>query len=489
MPRTTSPAHLSPEQFRALAHQTLDLILDYHATIDQRPVRSRVDPGDVLAALPERPPEQPGDQDEWPAILDDVRRIILPALTHWQSPGFFGYFPANGSWPAVLGDLLSTGLGVQGMLWQTSPAITELETRMLDWMARLCGLPEIFLSTGEGGGVIQGTASEATLVAMVAARHRLRTARPQIDPRTLVAYTSNQAHSSVLKATRIAGIEHLRLIATDANHAMDPVDLARQFRDDLSQGLTPFYVCATAGTTSSGAFDPIDAIASTRTELAPDAWLHVDAAWAGSAAVCPEHRGFLEGLSGADSYCTNPHKWLLTNFDCDLFYVADRQTLIDSLSVTPEYLRNSATDSGAVIDYRDWQVPLGRRFRALKLWFVMRHYGAEGLQAHIRQHVAWAEWLEQQVLHDDRFELAAPRSLSLVCLRLAGDRDAQTQALLEAANATGKVLLTHTTLPTQDARQRYAIRVAIGGSNATFESVRALWNLLATHAPDARRSL
>lgn len=436
----------------------------------------------MLAALPESPPDQPGGREAWPDILEDVREIILPALTHWQSPGFFGYFPANGSWPAVLGDLISTGLGVQGMLWQTSPAVTELETRMLDWMARLCGLPEKFLSTGTGGGVIQGTASEATLVAMVAARHRLRLQHPETDPRTLVAYTSTQAHSSVLKATRIAGIEHLRLIPTDADHAMDPAALDEQFTQDLAKGLTPFYICATAGTTSSGAFDPIAGIARARDQHAPDAWLHVDAAWAGSAAVCPEHRGFLDGLDRADSYCTNPHKWLLTNFDCDLFYVADRAVLVDSLSVTPEYLRNSATDSGAVIDYRDWQVPLGRRFRALKLWFVMRHYGAGGLRAHIRQHVEWAQWLEQQILADDRFELAAPRSLSLVCLRLAGDRDADTRALLEAANATGRVLLTHTTLPDAQDRDHYTIRVAIGGVGHTRQSVEALWNLLAAHA-------
>lgn len=445
-------------------------------------MRSEAKPGDVLAALPDLPPTDPAGDDEWPAILDDVREIILPALTHWQSPGFFGYFPATGSWPAVLGDLLSTGLCVQGMLWQTSPAVTELETRVLDWMARLCDLPEKFLSTSKGGGVIQGTASEATLVAMVAARHQLRTRRPDINPGTLVAYTSTQAHSSVLKATRIAGIEHLRLVPTDAEHALDPQALRSLIEQDNADGLTPFYVCATAGTTSSGAFDPIDQIAGVRDDLAPDAWLHVDAAWAGSAAVCPEFRWFLKGLERADSYCTNPHKWLLTNFDCDLFYVADRATLIDSLSVTPEYLRNTATDSGAVIDYRDWQIPLGRRFRSLKLWFVLRHYGAAGLQAHIRQHLRWAEWLEEQIMADDRFELAAPRSLALLCLRLAGDRDDETRAMLEAANASGKVLLTHTTLPDADGRDRYTIRVAIGGVNNSLDSVKALWSLLGSLA-------
>ena len=432
----------------------------------------------MLAALPERPPDAGASDAEWDAILNDVREIVLPALTNWQSPGFYGYFPANGSWPAVLGDLLSTGLGVQGMLWQTGPAITEVETRMLDWMAHLFGLPEKFLSSGPGGGVIQGTASEATLVALVSARHRIRKRRPHDKPNTLVAYTSEQAHSSVLKATRIAGIEHLRLVPTEAHHALDAGRLRELVARDTDAGLVPFYLCATAGTTGSGAFDPIAQIADARDDLAPDAWLHVDGAWAGSAAVCPEHRGFLDGLARAQSYCTNPHKWLLTSFDCDLFYVDDRSILIDALSVTPEYLRNSASDSGAVIDYRDWQIPLGRRFRALKLWFVMRHYGAQGLQAHIRQHVAWARWLEAEIDASPHFELAAPRSLSLVCLRLAGDRDEATQALLKAANASGRVLLTHTTLPDRHGRHRYTIRVAIGGSGHSFQSVRSLWDLL-----------
>lgn len=415
-------------------------------------------------------------------MLRDVQNIVLPALTHWQSPGFYGYFPANGSWPAVLGDLISTGLGVQGMLWQTGPAITEVETRMLDWMADLCGLPESFRSTSQGGGVIQGTASEATLVAMVAARHRIRSRHRDIKPGQLVAYTSEQAHSSVLKATRIAGIEHLRLVPTDADYALDATALRSAVERDVAQGLVPFYVCATAGTTGSGAFDPIPTIADVRDALAPNMWLHVDGAWAGSAAVCPEHRRFLDGLERAESYCFNPHKWLLTNFDCDLFYVSDRRTLIDALSVTPEYLRNSASDSGAVIDYRDWQVPLGRRFRGLKLWFVIRHYGAQGLQAHIRQHVAWAQWLEGAVKGDPRFELAAPRSLSLVCLRLAGERDGDTRKLLERANDTGKVLLTHTTLPDKQGRPRYTIRVAIGGAGHSLQSVQQLWSLLTTLA-------
>lgn len=440
-------------------------------------------------------------EGEWDDALADVENLVLPALMHWQSPRFFGYFPCNSSWPAVLGDLLSTGLGVQGMLWQTGPACTELETRVLDWMADACGLPAAFRSTatyadgphaGEprGGGVIQGTASEATLVALVAARDRLRLLDPALDPRTLVAYCSNQAHSSVLKAARIAGIEHLRSMDVDEAFALDADALEAQLRSDVDAGLRPFYLCATSGTTSSGAFDPIAAMARLRNDHAPHAWLHVDAAWAGAATVCPEHRGFLGGLEHADSYCFNPHKWLLTSFDCDLFWTRDRRALTDALSVTPEYLRNSATEAGGVIDYRDWQIPLGRRFRALKLWFVLRHYGLAGLRAHIRQHVEWAAWLEDQIEASADLELAAPRSLSLVCIRLItrdgespADADARTRSLLERCNATGRLLLTHTTLPT-DGGERYAIRVSIGSTHTRRTHVEEAWDAICTLAAD-----
>jgi len=425
--------------------------------------------------------------------------VVLPGLTHWQSPSFFAYFPANASGPAVLGELLSAGLGVQGMLWSTSPAATELETRVLDWLCELTGLPESYRSsTGTGGGVIQGTASEAALVAMVAARARvLRKLGREAE---LVAYVSTQTHSSVLKAAMLAGVVrnqedtvHLRLLETDAHQALRPEVLERFIREDLAAGRQPFFVCATLGTTSSGAMDPLGPIgeALERTGFtAAGGWLHVDAAWAGSALVCPEHRGMLAGVEAADSFAFNPHKWLLTNFDCNAFYTRDRQSLLEALSVMPEYLRNAASASGSVIDYRDWQIPLGRRFRALKLWFVLRHYGAKGLREYIREHVRLAECFAFWVEGDERFELAAPRSLSLVCFRLKprpGEEpaatDARNRSLLERLNAGGKVFLTHTVLPgVEGGPGRYVLRMAIGSPRTEERHVRAAWDRLAALA-------
>ena len=328
-------------------------------------------------------------------MLRDVDQIIMPGLTHWQSPNFFAYFPANASGPSILGDLLSSGLGVQGMLWATSPACTELETHVLDWLVDLLGLPERFRSSTAGGGVIQDSASSSTLTALLAARERAsggavneHGAGHGAPRQRLTVYTSRDAHSSIEKAVKIAGLgrDNLRLVDTDGRHAMRVDALEAALAADRDAGAIPAMVCATVGTTSSGAVDPVRAIgALCRRE---QVWLHVDAAHAGSATICPEHRRLIDGVEHADSYTFNPHKWLLTNFDCSCFWVADRAALIDALSVLPEYLRNRATDSGAVIDYRDWHVPLGRRFRALKLWFVIRHYGAEGLRAHVRTSIA-----------------------------------------------------------------------------------------------------
>jgi aromatic-L-amino-acid decarboxylase len=385
------------------------------------------------------------------------------------------------------------------MLWSTSPAATEVETRVLDWLAELTGLPEGFRSdSGTGGGVIQGTASEATLVAMVAARERVR--RRGAPPEApLVAYASTQAHSSVLKAAMLCGVArgaddtvHVRMVETDAAYALRPDALERAIREDLAAGRRPFFVCASLGTTSSGALDPLGPIGEVlaRTGVtAAGGWLHVDAAWAGGALVCPELRGMLAGIEAVDSFAFNPHKWLLTNFDLNAFYVRERRALLDALSVTPEFLRNAASESGAVIDYRDWQVPLGRRFRALKLWFVLRHYGARGLRAHIREHVRLAQAFEGWVGEDARFEVAT-RSLGLVCFRLRplpgeapGATDARTRALLERVNATGKVFLTHTVLPgVAGAPARFVLRLAIGGARTEERHVRGAWDLLAANA-------
>ena len=352
---------MTPEEFRKHGRQVIDWIADYMQQVDQYPVVSPAQPGEVRARLPAEPPLQ-GEPFE--RILADVGQIILPGLTHWQSPNFFAFFPSNNSGPSILGELLSAGLGVQGMLWATSPACTELETHVLDWLVRSMGLPEKFLSSSTGGGVLQDSASSASLCALLAARERateFASNRRGID-RPLVAYASAQTHSSIEKAMMIAGLgtDNLRLVDIDDGFRMRPDALADAVEQDRQQGRVPCFVCATVGTTSAGAVDPLDEIGPLCRRCG--LWLHVDAAMAGTAALCPEFRSLLSGLEWADSYCFNPHKWMLVNFDCDCFYVADRTRLIKTLSVLPEYLKNKATESGAVIDYRDWQIPLGRRF-------------------------------------------------------------------------------------------------------------------------------
>lgn len=453
--------HLPPEEFRRRGHQLVDWIADYWERVETLPVRSAVAPGEIRARLPEHAPDQ---GEDWDAILRDVDDIILPGVTHWQSPNWFAYFPANASGPAVLGELLSAGLGVQGMLWSTSPACTELETHVLDWLVEMLGLPDRFRSDGPGGGVLQDTASSAALCALLAARERCAG-----EP---VAYASTQTHSSVEKAARIAGLgaERLRAVAVDGAFAMDPAALRAAMEADRAAGLAPAFVCATLGTTSSHAFDPLPAVAEVCAEFG--AWLHVDAAHAGTAALCPEFRWQNEGLEHADSYCFNPHKWMFTNFDCDCFWVADRGPLLRALSILPEYLRNAPTESGAVIDYRDWHVPLGRRFRALKLWFVIRHYGVEGLRHHVREHVRLAQEFKAWAEADPDWEPAAPAPLNLVCLRhRAGD--AATERVLEAVNASGDLFLTHTRLD-----GRYVIRMSIGQTHTQQRHVRAAWERL-----------
>ncbi|SCL61507.1 aromatic-L-amino-acid decarboxylase [Micromonospora eburnea] len=467
---------MDPEEFRRAGHAVVDWIADYWETVGQRPVTSQDPPGAVAAALPAGPTEQ-GEPVE--AVLADLDRIVAPRLTHWQHPGFFGYFPANTSGPSVLGDLVSSGLGVQGMLWATGPACTELETVMLDWLADLLDLPKRFRSTGPGGGVIQDSASSAALVATLGALHRASKGRWRTDgvDRRYRAYASTQGHSSIEKAARMAGLgaDGVRAIEVDpATQAMRPAALRAAIEADLAAGVVPAIVVATIGTTSTTAVDPVAEIGEICAEHG--VWLHVDAAYAGSAAVCPELRWSHAGVEYADSYCFDPHKWLLTGFDCDAFWVADRGELIEALTVMPEYLRNAATESGVVIDYRDWQVPLGRRFRALKLWFVLRWYGVEGLRAHIRSGVALADRFAARVAADDRFELAAPHPFSLVCFRLRAGDEASAE-LLRRVNTTGRVLLTHTRI-----EGRYALRLAVGSPLTTEHHVDEAWHLLSTEA-------
>ncbi len=466
------PLDMSPEEFRRWGHATIDWIAHYLETVEQHPVRSPVEPGAIRERLPAEPPRtgEPFDR-----MLKDVETVVLPGLTHWQSPNFFAYFPANSSGPSILGELLAAGLGVQGMLWTTSPACTEVETRVLDWLVGMLDLPAAFHSESGGGGVIQDTASSAALCALLAARERCTDSRSnqqgcaqQVGP-TLTAYTSTEAHSSILKAVRIAGIgaENLRMVEVDDTLAMRPEALRAAIEADLAAGRRPFFVSATLGTTSSNAFDPLTAIGPLCREHG--LWLHVDAAMAGTAALCPEHRSLQAGLEHADSYCFNPHKWMFTNFDCDCFWVADRGPLIEALSIQPEYLRNQATESGAVIDYRDWHVPLGRRFRALKLWFVIRHYGVEGLQAKVREHVGLAQELAGWVQAHPDFELAVPAPLNLVCFRHRGG-DEMNERLLAALNDSGKLYLTHTKI-----HGRFTLRMVVGQTRTARRHVGAAW--------------
>jgi len=462
---------MTPDEFRKWGHAVVDWIADYQRTVEKYPVQSRAKPGEVRAALPPEPPEK---GEPFAAVLRDLDKIILPGITHWQSPNFFGFFPANNSGPSILGELLSAGLGVQGMLWATSPACTELETHVLDWIAQLLDLPPKFKSSGPGGGVIQDTASSAVLCALLAARERATdfSAGEHGVPGSLMVYASSQAHSSVEKAVRIAGLgkSHLRLIDVDDHHAMKPALLEKRLEEDLALGLTPCLAVATVGTTSSLAADPVAKIG--RICRQHNLWLHVDAAMAGAAAICPEHRPLLDGLELADSFCFNPHKWLFTNFDCDCFFIGHRATLIRALSVLPEYLRNQATDSGAVIDYRDWQVPLGRRFRALKLWMVIRHYGAEGLRHHLRRHIRLARTFAGWVAKSPDFELLKPVNLNLVCFRHRGG-DAASRQLLERLNQTGDLFLTHTMLG-----GRHTLRLCVGQTHTDLRHLTRAWEII-----------
>lgn len=464
---------MTPEEFRQHGRQVVDWIADYYERIESFPVLAQVAPGEVRAGLPADPPER---GEPFADVLRDLDEVILPGITHWQHPSFFGFFPASASGPAILGDLLASGLGVQGMLWATSPAATELETHVLDWLATLLGLPEQFRSDGAGGGVIQHSASDSALVALLAALHRAsggRTEREGVAAGRFTVYASTQTHSSVEKGCRIAGLGSgaLRKVDVDPETmAARPEHLRQLIERDVAAGLTPALVVATLGTTSTGAVDPVADLAAVAREYG--AWVHVDAAWAGVAAVAPELRWLNDGLQLVDSYCTNPHKWLLTNFDCDALWVADRAALIGALSILPEYLRNAATESGAVVDYRDWQVPLGRRFRALKLWAVIRWYGAEGLRAHIRAHVALAQELAGWVAADPRFELLAPHPLALVTFRLREGDDA-TRELMDRMNASGRLYLTHTVV-----NGRVALRMAIGAVLTERRHVEAAWQAL-----------
>ncbi|XP_061343435.1 tyrosine decarboxylase 2 isoform X1 [Gastrolobium bilobum] len=469
---------MDSEQLREHAHKMVDFIADYYKTIEDFPVLSQVQPGYLGKLLPDSAPNYP---DSLQHVLNDIQEKILPGVTHWQSPNYFAYFPSNSSIAGFLGEMLSAGLNIVGFSWITSPAATELETIVLDWLAKALDLPGDFYSTGQGGGVIQGTASEAVLVVLLAARDKIlrrvgRSALPK-----LVIYASDQAHSALQKACQIGGFdpELCRLLKTDSstNYALSPDVLSEAISSDIASGLIPFFLCATVGTTSSTAVDPLPALA--KIAKTNKIWFHVDAAYAGSACICPEYRHHIDGVEEVDSFNMNAHKWFLTNFDCSLLWVKDRSALIQSLSTNPEYLKNKASQGNMVIDYKDWQIPLGRRFRSLKLWMVLRLYGLEGLRSHVRNHIEMAAYFEELVGQDTRFKVSAPRTFSLVCFRLLPPPNSEDHGnklnhdLLASVNSTGSVFITHTVLSGE-----YILRFAVGAPLTEMRHVNVAWQIL-----------
>ena len=462
------------DQFRQAGYQFIDFLADYFEEVENYPVCSPVSPGEIKSRLPESPPMTGEGIDR---IFADFKRIIMPGVTHWQHPSWFAYFPANNSPPSVLAELITAGIGAQCMLWQTSPSATELEQVVMEWLRQMLGLPEGM------EGVIQDTASTATLCAILTARER---ATGFVSNREglnsgLRVYASSEAHSSVEKAVKIAGIgkENLRRIRVDGNYAMVIDDLEEAIAQDIRDGYRPACVVATLGTTSSTAIDPLDQCARVCQKYG--VWLHVDAAFAGTALVLPGMRFMIDGIEQVDSFVFNPHKWMLTNFDCSAYYVKDPSLLRRTFEIHPEYLRTGVDES--VVNYRDYGVQLGRRFRGLKLWFVLRSYGVEGIRSMVREHLRLAQLFEAMVQRDRRFEVMAPVPLSLVCFRLVPDDrreeliDEANRELLTRVNSTGKVFLTHTTLG-----GHYALRMAIGQRGTEERHVREAWRLISDMA-------
>jgi aromatic-L-amino-acid decarboxylase len=434
-----------------------------------------VEPGGIKALLPLEPPQS---AEPFDAILRDLDRIITPGLTHWQHPRFFGYFPCNGTLASVLGDYVSTGLGVLGLAWQSSPALSELEEVATDWLRQMLGLSE------DWNGVIQDTASTCTLLALLCARERatnyaLARGGLQAEEKPLVVYTSAHSHSSVDKAALLAGFgrENIRHIAHDADYAMRSDALSDEIARDLIHGRRPCAVVATTGTTTTTALDPVDAIA--RTARVHGLWFHVDAAMAGSAMVLPECRWMWKGVEGADSVVVNPHKWLGAAFDCSVYYVKDAEHLVRVMSTNPSYLRSSV--DGRVKNYRDWGIPLGRRFRALKLWCLIREQGVTGLQARIRRDLANAQWFAGKVRAGRGWRVLAPVALQTLCVRhepdgLEGDAlDRHTQEWCDRINRSGRAYLTPAVLD-----GRWMVRVSIGAETTERADVEALWALMQT---------
>jgi glutamate/tyrosine decarboxylase-like PLP-dependent enzyme len=462
---------MTPEEFRTAGHQLIDWLADYHSTVAARPVMARTAPGEVRRQLPAAPPDAP---EPFAAVLADMERIVMPGTSHWQHPSFFGYFPSNAELSSVLGDFASTGIGALGLSWQSNPALTEIEETVTDWLRQMMGL-----SAG-WSGVIQDTASTCTLLALLCAREKasgysMVRGGLQAEPEPLTVYVSAMSHSSVDKAALLAGFgrENVRVVAHDAGtYAMNADALDEAIGADLAAGRKPCAVVATTGTTATTAIDPIAAIAAVAKRRG--LWLHVDAAMAGSAMILPECRHLWEGVEEADSLVLNPHKWMGVAFDASVYYVRDPAHLIRVMSTNPSFLR-SAADS-QVKNLRDWGIPLGRRFRALKFWFMLRYEGVEAIQARLRRDIANAKWLEAEVRKATNWRVLAPVPLQTVCVRhtppgLSGeDLDRHTLGWTERINRSGAAYLTPAILD-----GRWMTRISIGALTTELEHVQKLW--------------
>jgi len=463
---------MDPKEFRAEAHRMVDWIADYMENIEDYPVKSLSKPGEILRLLPEMPPFAGESMD---LIMKDFESLILPGITHWQSPNFFAYFPANNSGPSVLAEMLTAAMGTQCMIWETSPAAAELEERVLTWLRDTMGLPSGF------EGVIQDTASGATLAALITAREKLTGFKANrnglYNEKKLRVYCSSQTHSSADKAVKIAGfgIENLVKIGVDSEYAMKSDLLEKQIADDIKAGFIPCCVIVSIGTTGTTAIDPLEEIGKICSDN--NIWLHVDAALAGTALILPEYSWMIRGKEYIDSFVFNPHKWMFTNFDCSVYFVKDAETLIKTFEILPEYLKTRTR--GEVNDYRDWGIPLGRRFRALKLWFVIRYYGLEKLMDMIREHIAIASNLADMIQNEPEFEIMAPHPLNTVCFRYnpggLSDKELNTlnKDLNHKLNDSGKIYLTHTSL-----EGRYVLRMVTSQTNVTMQHVKDAWELI-----------
>ena len=464
---------MKSKEFREYAHQFVDWMADYMDTVEDYPVKSQVEPKEIYEQIKSEIPQKGESMDK---IFTDFQNIILAGITHWQNPNFFAYFPANTSPPSILAEMLTATLGIQGMKWETSPASTELEERMMEWLGNAMGIPKSWT------GVIQDSASVATLAAIITAREqksKFKINETGFDGTTKYRiYCSDQTHSSIEKGAKIGGLgkNNVVKIPTNKNLELRADLLLQQVEKDINEGFEPLCIVAAIGTTGTMAMDPLAEIAQIAEKF--KIWLHVDAAYAGSALLLPEYQKLINGIEKADSFVFNPHKWLLTNFDCSAYFVKDADALVNTFAILPEYLKTK-TD-GLVNNHSDWGVPLGRRFRSLKLWFVMRYYGLEGLQNKLRGHIELGKWFEKEIVESPNFELTAPCSMNLVCFHYkpVGQNDIEqlnklNEQLLHKLNATGTIYLTHTKV-----HGVYTLRMVIGQTNVTKSHVEKAWKLI-----------